>query len=345
MITYTAARYSGNLVYREGVCLSTDTKPTNDASMMNGSTLEEMDTGKKYVYDAENTTWREDTSGGGGSGSGVSDVQVNGTSVVSNGVANVPIATDETNGVVSAAQNRGIMVLIGENAGKLAISSATEADVKGGNNAYKPIIPYNQHQSAFYGLAKAAGDTTQSASNNAVGTYTADALFKIQKMLGIYEAPWELIREDTFTNATESDYTISVDGDGESFEITDIRMIIWFPTQNNEAKSTDGRIYYYYGESSYISTSTESKTQAANAAENVAFGIVEQSKGMIYLYGSSWNTRGNNTPVRTLATYDKTAITYPFFTTNQEIAFNRITLKKITGTMSYRLYGKRKWTV
>ena len=35
----------------------------------------------------------------------------------------------------------------------------------------------------FYGLAKAAGDATQSASSNAVGTYTEDAKSAISEML------------------------------------------------------------------------------------------------------------------------------------------------------------------
>lgn len=37
----------------------------------------------------------------------------------------------------------------------------------------------------FYGLAKAAGDTTQSASSNTVGAYTDDAKTAIRAMLGI----------------------------------------------------------------------------------------------------------------------------------------------------------------
>ena len=40
----------------EGVCLSTDTKPTDWA---NGSILMEIDTKKVFVFDAENSTWRE----------------------------------------------------------------------------------------------------------------------------------------------------------------------------------------------------------------------------------------------------------------------------------------------
>ena len=42
--------------YREGECLSADTKPTTWA---NGSKLIEMDTSKLYLYDAANHQWRE----------------------------------------------------------------------------------------------------------------------------------------------------------------------------------------------------------------------------------------------------------------------------------------------
>lgn len=45
-----------NIDCREGTCLSTDTKPTD---WENGSVLIEIDTGKVYVYDEENTIWRE----------------------------------------------------------------------------------------------------------------------------------------------------------------------------------------------------------------------------------------------------------------------------------------------
>lgn len=40
----------------DGVCLSTDTKPTIYG---NGSTLAEMDTSKLYFYDADNSEWKE----------------------------------------------------------------------------------------------------------------------------------------------------------------------------------------------------------------------------------------------------------------------------------------------
>lgn len=111
----------------------------------------------------------------------VSDVQVNGTSVVSGGVADVPIASNSVFGVTKGNQNQGIGVdSVSKN---LYIAQAGESAIKTGTNSYRPITPNNQHQAAFYGLAKAAGDTTQSASSNAVGSYTDAAKSAISTML------------------------------------------------------------------------------------------------------------------------------------------------------------------
>lgn len=109
------------------------------------------------------------------------DVQVNGTSVVNNGVANVQIASDNP-GVVRASTNLGVGLT---SAGYLAINGATSGVIKTGTAEIYPLTPGKQHESTFYGLAKAAGDTTQSASSNAVGTYTAEAKASIHTMLGI----------------------------------------------------------------------------------------------------------------------------------------------------------------
>lgn len=109
---------------------------------------------------------------------GVQDVQVNGTSVVADGVANVPQAGNQTFGVIKAG---GYDVY--NYYGNLRLESASESQNKAGTETTKAITPSNQHNSTFYGLAKAAGDTTQSASSNAVGTYTESAKSKISEML------------------------------------------------------------------------------------------------------------------------------------------------------------------
>lgn len=47
---------AGPQALTEGVCLSTDVKPTD---WDNGSTLLEMDTSKVFIYDEQNQMWRE----------------------------------------------------------------------------------------------------------------------------------------------------------------------------------------------------------------------------------------------------------------------------------------------
>ena len=89
--------------------------------------------------------------------------------------------TENTAGVVKINPSWGI----GMYNGTLLINGASSSDVKSGNNSTKPISTYRQHESTFYGLAKAAGDTTQSQSENAVGTYTTEAKTAIQTMLGV----------------------------------------------------------------------------------------------------------------------------------------------------------------
>lgn len=110
----------------------------------------------------------------------VQDVQVAGTSVLSNGVANVPKATASVPGVITV-QSGGYGIW--QDSGDLRISPATGNLLKEGNNSYHPIVPAYQHSSMFYGLAKAAGDSTQSSSSNAVGTYTESAKSAISQML------------------------------------------------------------------------------------------------------------------------------------------------------------------
>lgn len=112
----------------------------------------------------------------------VQDVQVNGVSVLdAQGVANIPEAVNNGDyGVVKISSGNGI----GRAAnGYLYTVTSTDAQVKSGENSVRPISPANQHLSTFYGLAKAAGDTTQSASSNPVGTYTESAKSKISEML------------------------------------------------------------------------------------------------------------------------------------------------------------------
>lgn len=84
-------------------------------------------------------------------------------------------------GLVRPGYQKGLQIT--DNFGSMGTLKATNAQVKDGTDAYAPIVPSNQKNSVFYGLAAAAGDTTQSKSNNAIGKYTESAMSAIYTML------------------------------------------------------------------------------------------------------------------------------------------------------------------
>lgn len=124
------------------------------------------------------------------------DVQVNGTSVVQNGVANVPVANDSTLGVVKVGgYGMGI-----NGSGSLYLNGANEIQIKAGVYGYGAITAIHQHESTFYGLTKAAG-VDMSSSSNSVGTYTNEAKIAIRNMLGAASTEVVAIQDEQPTNA------------------------------------------------------------------------------------------------------------------------------------------------
>ena len=105
-------------------------------------------------------------------------------------VKNTDYADEDNAGIVKSSSYYGTRMLPN---GAIGTYRALTTGIKAGSDDYRPIVPYVQDVSTFYGLAKAAGDTSQSTSSNAVGTYTDNAKAVIQKMLGISEliAPYE----------------------------------------------------------------------------------------------------------------------------------------------------------
>lgn len=112
----------------------------------------------------------------------VKDVTVDGTSIVDSesGIAEIPIADINTFGVQKVNGSYGVASSV--NGTTLSINKATSANIKTGTEPYKPIVPANQNESTFYGLAKAAGADMKNSSN-AVGTYTEEAKVAIRNMI------------------------------------------------------------------------------------------------------------------------------------------------------------------
>ena len=116
------------------------------------------------------------------------DVQINGTSIVSNGVAEIPIGSGSTLGVYKVNATAGLYGISVTNDGEIRVQTASLEQIKSGTSTGKPIPPVYQHSAVFYGLAKAAGDSTQASSANSTGTYTETAKSAINSMLNAPEA-------------------------------------------------------------------------------------------------------------------------------------------------------------
>lgn len=120
----------------------------------------------------------------------VKDIQVNGTSVVADGVANVPIASSVNLGLVYASGSGGGIAVTAD--GLIKISTPSLSDYQKLTSNVKAPVLSGIHRSVFYGLSKAAGADLKDETVT-FGTYPADAIDKILAMLGVTDlvAPHE----------------------------------------------------------------------------------------------------------------------------------------------------------
>lgn len=266
----------------------------------------------------------------------VQDVQVDGTSILNaQGVANVPVASGSTYGVARVSAAMGVEIVNGF----LSMSSANTQYIQDGTHTRKAIVPNNQHEATFYGLAKAAGSDEKN-STLPLGQYTDAAKIAIQKMLGIYEAPWELIRENTVTNATEADIEITADGNGQAFELTDVYLQVWTPQQETQASIGDyGTVRFYYNDSNYITSQMGTWTQAASASDRFGQVLLTNENGAIKNIVTNNATKYSavNLVGRTNVIDNDALMKIGTF------SFTKSVIKKVTGTLKYKLYGRRKW--
>ena len=181
-------------------------------------------------------------------------------------------------------------------------------------------------------------------SSNAVGTYTDAAKVAIQKMLGIYQAPWELIIEETFTNETSQTKSVTVDSNGQPIALTDAVLLFETPKQNTESAKTSPIVIYYNNNAKNFVCYVTAWTQGANTVAHGCFIMVEKHDGLVI---SKARQNTGSTSVGGSAQY---FYQEGFTGSDQSILFDsdftisKIEIRGVTGTGHYKLYGKRKWT-
>lgn len=155
-----------------------------------------------------------------------------------------------------------------------------------------PVVPFNQHESAFYALAKAAGHDEKN-STLPVGEYTEEAKIAIQKMLGIYRAPWELIEEITLEEESGLDKTVEPDGTPYNFSEVFIRV---FYKANLASMSAGYGRYRAYDEND-IYVNAETGRYTSNTAPAYKFVYMQRNANMIMVFHSGLTSTGSRATV------------------------------------------------
>ena len=103
----------------------------------------------------------------------VTDVQINSTSILSNGVANIPVGTSSVLGVYKVNPNQGISAF---SSGDLCTISASEQEITAKTQSYKPIVPNKLDIAIREGLGNNSltwTDTYKSNARNTIGATQA----------------------------------------------------------------------------------------------------------------------------------------------------------------------------
>lgn len=151
---------------------------------------------------------------------------------------------------------------------------------------------------------------------------------------------WELIREDTVTNATEADIIINADSNGQAIELSDVRLVLVSPQQDTAFSKADyGRVRLYYQTGAYDITFIGAYNQTAGASAKVSYIRFEQSDGMLVKLTMPNTSRSGMGPWQTYATEDGEGC---FVLPDAQRVYSRINITKVTGTLHYILYGRRK---
>lgn len=160
-----------------------------------------------------------------------------------------------------------------------------------------------------------------------------------KKMLGIYEAPWELIREDTFVVLTAADIGVSVDRNGNTYELTDVAVVIVMPTQDAAfSKGDNGKIRFRFGSGSdqYKDIFTGGWARSAGESGYTASAMLTQSNGLLCMQASQ-AVENSSTLTNVVAPVSSIELL------SSPIAVNHIEITAVTGSGKYYIYGKRRW--
>ena len=170
----------------------------------------------------------------------VSDVQINGSTIVSSGVANIPKAAQNVLGVASINSTAGIAI---SSSGGLYINKATDAEIEAKTNTYKPLVPSNLDKAVAEGISDnsvALTETQKKKARTWQGVVnSSDLVPDFDSMTPIETHTFDIDTTDFYEVFTSSNAAGSFDNP------TDAQFEVWcrITTTNSDGTTTTPRIY------------------------------------------------------------------------------------------------------
>ena len=141
-----------------------------------------------------------------GDSASATDVQINGTSITVDGVADIPIASDKVNGVMKVNRNGGVTV-VNET---LTLVRGTNASIENRATSLSPIVPSNLDYAVKCAMTDGKGEV-----------WTQDEKAMARERIGIDE--WEVLADMTLTEDVGS-VTVYTNMNGEAFQVRKMRL-------------------------------------------------------------------------------------------------------------------------
>lgn len=184
-----------------------------DAGRFNGAPGEKGDPGSDASVTAENIKTALGYAP-------VKDVQVAGNSVLVDGMANVPIASEAKEGVIKAPFADGTSGIQFDNDNRPCVFAASEADITARETLYRPLVPARMDYAVKAAMCDGKG-----------AAWTADEQKAARDRMGVDKA-YEFIKSLTTTEDVKQ-VVISADNDGNAFALSHAIIFIEYGGSNN----------------------------------------------------------------------------------------------------------------
>lgn len=217
----------------------------------------------------------------------VKDVQVAGSSVLVDGIANVPISSEEKEGVIKAPLADGTSGIQLDNDNRPCVFAASEADITARQTLYRPLVPARMDYAVKAAMCDGKGAAWNRDEKNAA-----------QRRAGINEL-YELIEEFDLSEASTFERT--EEPDGTPFAFIDVITQIIAPT---DASLTSGSFYTQAKNIAGNFVTVGRGYMSGRSSGNKRMGYVQRTRIRRGYWESAWGDWETNLTVLTFSSTD-----------------------------------------